>query len=115
MLAMALFMMAMTGRFAPAMAMVTNSVEARYRGGFLSVNSALQQAAGGIANLVAGLLVTTGAGGRLVGYGRVGWLAVGCFTGAVVLAARLRAVAPHASRPAQEFAATAAVVAAAAD
>jgi len=31
------------------MAMVTNAVAARYRGGFMSVNAALQQAASGIA------------------------------------------------------------------
>src|SRR5688572_16049736 len=42
---MALFMVTMSGRFSPAMTMITNAVEARYRGGFMSVNAAVQQAA----------------------------------------------------------------------
>lgn len=93
-----LFFVAMSGRFAPAMAMVTNAVEGRYRGGFMSVNSAIQQAASGCANLVAGLLVTRNATGQLVGYPRVGLLACGAFALTVVLAAWLRAAAPHAAR-----------------
>src|SRR5690606_23314488 len=34
-----LFSLTMPGRFGPAMAMVINSVEARYRGGYMSLNS----------------------------------------------------------------------------
>lgn len=88
----------MSGRFAPAMAMVNNAVESRYRGGFMSVNSAIQQAASGLANVTAGLLVTRNAGGQLVGYPRVGLLACGAFALTVALAAWLRAAAPHAAR-----------------
>ncbi len=95
----ALFMITMSGRFAPAMAMVTNAVDARYRGGFMSVNAATQQASSGLANLVAGLLVTTDGNGRLAGYPRVGLVAVGFFGLTVFLAARLRSLAPHAARP----------------
>jgi predicted MFS family arabinose efflux permease len=95
----ALFMVTMSGRFAPAMAMITNAVEGRYRGGFMSVNSAVQQAASGLANLTAAALVTKNANGRLVGYPRVGVITVICFGLAVYLAARLRAAAPHASAP----------------
>ncbi len=95
----ALFMVAMSGRFSPAMAMLTNAVDGRYRGGFMSVNSAVQQAASGCANVVAGYLVTRSATGQLVGYPRVGLLSVCCFGLTVYLAARLRAAAPHASRP----------------
>ena len=94
----ALFMVAMSGRFSPAMAMLTNAVDARYRGGFMSVNAAVQQAAGGLANVVAGLLVTRGPGGHLVGYSRVGLLSIACLGLTVFLAARVRAVAPHAAR-----------------
>lgn len=97
-LATSIFFVAMSGRFAPAMAMVSNAVEARYRGGFMSVNSAIQQAASGLANLVAGLLVTRNATGQLVGYPRVGLLACGAFTLTVILAAWLRSAAPHAAK-----------------
>ncbi|HSI08783.1 MAG: MFS transporter [Rariglobus sp.] len=94
-----LFFVTMAGRFTPAMAMISNSVEPRYRGGFMSVNSAVQQAAGGLANIVAGTLITREAAtGRLIGYPRIGWIAVTAFVLTVVLAWRLRAAAPHAAK-----------------
>jgi hypothetical protein len=65
----------------------------------MSVNSAVQQAASGLANLTAGLLVSTDATGRLLGYPWVGLVSVVCFGLTFWLAARLRAVAPHAARP----------------
>jgi predicted MFS family arabinose efflux permease len=85
-----LFFVSMSGRFAPAMTMVTNSVDARYRGGFMSVNSAIQQAATGLATLVAGYMVTRDAAGRLMGYPLVGYLSVACFALTVAAAAWLR-------------------------
>ena len=98
-LMMALFMIPMSGRFAPAMTMVTNAVEARYRGGFMSLNAALQQAASGLANVVAGWFVTTGPGGRLVGYPNLGYVSVACFGLAVLCAVELRRAAPHVATP----------------
>lgn len=95
----AAFMVAMSGRFSPAMAMLTNAIDSRYRGGFMAVNSAVQQASSALANYVAGTLVTAGVGGRLVGYPQVGLIALVCFWITVVLAWRLRAVAPHAAQP----------------
>lgn len=94
------FMIGMSGRFPPAMALITNSVEARYRGGFMSVNSAVQQAASAGANMVAGLLVTADpVSGRLLGYRHAGYASVAAFALAILFAARLRAAAPHASAP----------------
>ncbi len=94
------FFVTMSGRFTPTMAMISNAVEPRYRGGFMSVNSAVQQAASGLGNVIAGALITREVStGRLVGYPKVGWLAVGAFALTVVLAWRLRSAAPHASRP----------------
>lgn len=97
-----LFFVSMSGRFAPAMTMVSNAVEARYRGGFMSVNSAIQQASTGLATLVAGLLVSRNAAGQLVGYPRVGYVAVACFGRTFAAAAWLRAAAPHAARTAAQ-------------
>jgi predicted MFS family arabinose efflux permease len=98
-LVMAAFMVTMSSRFTPAMAMVTNAVAARYRGGFMSVNAALQQAASGLGNVIAGIFVTQHASGRLVGYPALGYAAIGFFTLTVLLAAELRAAAPHVSEP----------------
>ena len=95
---MAAFMVTMSGRFAPAMAMVSNAVEARYRGGFMSVNSALQQAASGCASLLAGFYITERADGYLLGYPQLGFVSVGFFMLTVLLAARLRTAAPHVAR-----------------
>jgi predicted MFS family arabinose efflux permease len=94
-----LFFITMSGRFTPTMAMITNSVAARYRGGFMSVNSAVQQASSGIGNLLSGLLVTRTASGRLVGYEHVSYVAIGAFALTLLLAWWLRAAAPHAAKP----------------
>ena len=96
-----LFMITMSGRFAPAMAMVSNAVSARYRGGFMSVNSAVQQASSGLANITAGIVVYTDSQGRLAGYPRIGMLSVLCFGLTLFLATRLRTAAPHSSKPHQ--------------
>ncbi len=101
-LMMALFMVTMSSRFAPAMTMVTNAVEARYRGGFMSFNSALQQAASGIANVLAGFFVTADASGRLLGMPLLGYVSIAFFILTVLFAAELRAVAPHVSAPASK-------------
>jgi predicted MFS family arabinose efflux permease len=97
---MAAFMVTMSSRFTPAMAMVTNAVAARYRGGFMSVNAALQQAASGLGNVIAGFFVTQDAAGHLIGYPLLGYVAVAFFILSVLLAAELRAAAPHVSAPA---------------
>ncbi len=98
-LMMAMFMVTMSGRFTPVMTMVTNAVAARYRGGFMSVIAALQQAANGFANVFAGLFVTSGVGGHLAGLPLLGWFSVGFFILTVLCAAELRAAAPHVARP----------------
>jgi DHA1 family inner membrane transport protein len=70
-----LFMVLVSGRAAPGMALVTTAVEPRLRGGFMSINNALQQIAAGFASLIAGAMIVQKAGGRFEGYGRVGWIA----------------------------------------
>ncbi|MSU23606.1 MAG: MFS transporter [Opitutus sp.] len=94
-LMMALFMVTMSGRFVPAMTMVTNAVAARYRGGFMSVNASLQQGASALGNVLAGFFVTRTTEGRLLGYPLLGVVSVGFFALTVLLAARLRSAAPH--------------------
>jgi DHA1 family inner membrane transport protein len=110
---MALFMVTMSGRFAPTMTMVTNAVEARYRGGFMSVNAALQQAASALANVMAGLFVTKDAAGHLLGYPILGYVAVGFFGLTVLLAIELKNAAPHVAIPKKKLAAPVPVEAAA--
>ncbi len=97
-LMMALFMVTMSGRFAPAMTMITNAVDARYRGGFMSVNAALQQAASGCSSMLAGLFVSRTAAGHLAGLPLLGYVSAGFFGLAVLLAFALRAAAPHVAK-----------------
>lgn len=99
-LVMALFMVTMSGRFSPAMTMITNAVDARYRGGFMSVNAALQQASSAAGNILSGFFITRTATGELHGMPILGYIAVGFFMLTVLLAAELRAAAPHVSIPA---------------
>jgi predicted MFS family arabinose efflux permease len=97
---MALFMITMSGRFAPAMTMVTNAVGPRYRGGFMSVNAALQQAASAGASVLAGWFVTRTPTGHLDGLPMLGYASIAFFILTVLLAAELRAIAPHVAAPA---------------
>jgi DHA1 family inner membrane transport protein len=98
-LMMALFMVTMSGRFAPAMTMITNAVDARYRGGFMSVNAALQQAASAGASMLAGTFVTRAPDGQLAGMPTLGYVSITFFVLTVLLAAELRAAAPHVALP----------------
>ncbi len=69
------FMVLVSGRAAPGMALLTTAVEPRLRGGFMSLNTALQQLASGAASLAAGMIIVQGADGRFHRYGLVGWIA----------------------------------------
>ena len=93
------FFVTMSGRFAPAMSMVANAVAPQFRGGFMSVNAAGQQACASAAHMVAGAMITQDAvSKRLIGYGDVGVLAAVMFVVSLFLAAWLRAAAPWAAR-----------------
>ncbi len=92
---MALFMVTMSGRYSPAMTMIANAVEARYRGGFMSINSALQLAANATASILAGWFVTRNAAGHLQGLPLVSYVAIGFLILTLLFAYQLRAAAPH--------------------
>jgi MFS family permease len=77
------------------MTMITNAVEARYRGGFMSIISALQLAANAIASILAGWFVTRDPAGHLLGLPMVSYIATGFFILTLLFAIELRAVAPH--------------------
>jgi predicted MFS family arabinose efflux permease len=89
-----LFMICMSGRFVPAFAMIMASVEPRYRGGFMSVNSSVQSVFAGVGSFVSGLIIKESVTGELAGYGTVGWLSVGLMASCIPMAAQLRPVAP---------------------
>ena len=93
---MASFMVTMSSRFAPAMAMVTDAVSARSRG-----HSTESWWPG------RPFFITTGANGRLVGFPALGIASIGCFGLTLFFAARLKSAAPHVARAAKNSAPTA--------
>jgi predicted MFS family arabinose efflux permease len=73
-----LFFVLVTGRFGPAMALVTGSVEPRLRGSFMTFNASVQMTGSAVASLVSGLIISRAPDGGLLHFGAVGWLAAGC-------------------------------------
>ena len=86
------FFVLVTGRFGPAMALVSGTAEARLRGSFMSFNASVQMVGAALASLGAGLIVRRAPDGTLLNFGAVGWLAAGCTLLCVVLARRIRTV-----------------------
>ena len=83
-------MICMSGRFVPAMAMITGSIEAQYRGGFMSINSSVQQLSGGFAALVSGQVIGETPEHLLTHYNWVGYLSVTCALTCIWLAGFLK-------------------------
>jgi len=85
-----LFMVCMSGRAVPAMSMITSSVKARYRGGFMSANSAVQQFSAGLATYVSGQIMGQTARGELTHFPVIGLLSVLCTFGGISLSRYLK-------------------------
>lgn len=96
-----LFMTASSGRFVPAMAIVTAAVIPRLRGSFMTFNAALQQLSAGVASFAASLIVITGAGGNLERFSAVGWLSMLATLFAILLAARIDSAPAGGKSPAR--------------
>ncbi len=89
-LVVTLFMTTMSGRFVPAIAMITGSVDARHRGGFMSLNSCVQSVFSGIGTSLGGWLIIDQPHQPLGHYGLIGWIAAGLAVACIGLASRLR-------------------------
>jgi len=85
-----LLMICMSGRFVPAMAMMTAAVESRYRGGFMSVNSSVQQFSCGLAAWLTGNIIGQGPNGQITGYPVAGVVSVTLVLTCIWLARFLR-------------------------
>ena len=72
------FFILISGRMIPAMAMVSQVVEAKIRGTFMSLIGSVQMLASGIASVAAGAIVTIGADGKMEHYNLVGYGAAAC-------------------------------------
>jgi hypothetical protein len=70
-------MICMSGRMVPAMALITGSVQARYRGGFMSVSSSVQQFASGVAAYGSGQILGQLPNGEMTRFPWIGAMSVG--------------------------------------
>jgi hypothetical protein len=84
-----LFMVLVSGRLIPAMALVTSASAPALRGRFLSMNAALQQLSASAAAFLPSLVLAQGADGRLLHYDRVGYGAMAMTLVALWLAGRV--------------------------
>jgi predicted MFS family arabinose efflux permease len=85
-----LLMICMSGRFVPAMAMMTATVESRYRGGFMSVNSSVQQFSCGLAAWISGAIIGQGPNQEITHYPLAGLVSLACVLTCIWLARFLR-------------------------
>jgi predicted MFS family arabinose efflux permease len=88
-----LLMVCMSGRMVPAMAMMTGSIEARYRGGFMSINSSVQQFASGLAAWLSGHIIGQSPSGELTRFSWVGLASISCGLVCIYLSRFLKAPA----------------------
>lgn len=73
-----LLMICMSGRMVPAMALMTASIESRYRGGFMSINSSVQQFSCGLASLLSGEIIGQSPRGELTHFPFIGVVSLAC-------------------------------------
>jgi len=85
-----LLMICMSGRSVPAMAMMTATVESRYRGGFMSVNSSVQQFSCGLAAWISGGIIGQGPNQEITHYPLAGLVSLVCVLLCIWLARFLR-------------------------
>lgn len=84
-----LFFVLISGRMIPAMAIITSAAQPKLRGTFMSLNSATQQLASGLAATLAGFITTQSATGQIIGYDRVGYVAIVANLLAIAFVARI--------------------------
>ncbi len=87
----AIFFILVSGRMIPMQAMITASVNPKYRGSFMSINSSLQQLMAGLGSLLAGMIIVKDeATGHLLNYPYVGYFSIFMGIMAIFLARGLR-------------------------
>lgn len=72
-----LFFVLISGRFIPAMAIISSASQPKLRGTFMSLNATVQSLAMGLAATLAGFIVTQQSNGQIAGYQNVGYVAIG--------------------------------------
>jgi predicted MFS family arabinose efflux permease len=84
------FMMTGSGRFIPAMTIISAVVKPKERGTFMSLENAARQLSSGIATQIAGFIIGAGAAGSLKNYHIVGYFTVSMTMIAIIIAYKIR-------------------------
>jgi predicted MFS family arabinose efflux permease len=77
-------------RGVPANTLISSTAPPHLRGGFLSLNSAMQQLGAGVASFIGGMLIADGPNNTVLHYSRVGWFAVAASLIAIPVALYIR-------------------------
>jgi predicted MFS family arabinose efflux permease len=85
-----MFFIAANGRMIPTQAIVSGVVTPQQRGGFMSINSSVQQLSTGIAANIAGAIISEGPNGRIEHYNWVGYFSIVLITASIFLAKRVK-------------------------
>jgi predicted MFS family arabinose efflux permease len=70
------FFVLVSGRFIPAMAIITSAAQPKLRGTFMSLNSTVQSLAMGLAATLSGYIISQDRNGHIIGYQNVGYVAI---------------------------------------
>jgi predicted MFS family arabinose efflux permease len=71
-----LFFIVAGGRMVPAQALVTSVVPPELRGGFMNLNSSLQQLSLGLTAYIGGMIITKNPAGELQNYEIIGYISI---------------------------------------
>ncbi len=88
-----------SSRMIPSQALMSAIPSPETRGSFMSVNSSVQQFSGGVASVLAGLIVAEGPGGVILHFERVGYVVAGASIVTLFMMNRIRRMVPE-GRPA---------------
>lgn len=86
---------AITARMISANALITAVPALPDRGAFMAINSSVQQLSGGIASVVAGLIVVQTQTGLIEGYGELGFVVAGAIAITLLLVYRIHRMIPE--------------------
>jgi predicted MFS family arabinose efflux permease len=86
------FFVVASGRNVPALTLITSVVRPENRGSFLSIRSSINEASLAFSTIIAGSIVTEGAGGTLQNYAQVGYIAMAMSLLAILLARRIQTI-----------------------
>lgn len=93
------FFVLVSGRFIPAMAIITSSAQPKLRGTFMSLNATVQSLAMGLAATLSGFIIIQQSDGHIVGYQNVGYVAIAANLLAIWYVSRIKMHDAHPNLP----------------